>query len=277
MNAATTLILGGTGKTGRRVASRLAARGAPFRVASRAGSPRFEWSDRSTWEPILRGATSIYLAYPPDLGVPQAEPDVRALSELAVHLGVRRIVLLSGRGEEHVLASERAVAESGARWTVLRCAWFAQNFDEGHLLPSIQQGELALPGGTVGEPFVDLDDVADVAVAALTSDAHEGAIYELTGPRLVTFAEAMAEIGRATGRSVRYAPVDKEAYAEIMRTFMPADEAGYLSELFTYLLDGHNAHVADGVQRALGRPARDFSDYVRAAAASGIWNAALAS
>lgn len=273
--APATLVLGGTGKTGRRVASRLRARGLPVHLGSRAGSPRFDWSERATWAPVLRGVGSVYLAYYPDLAVPGAAADIGAFAELAAASGVRRIVLLSGRGEPQVLPSEQAVRDCGAAYTILRAAWFSQNFSEGHLLGPILSGELAFPAAEVAEPFVDADDIADVAVAALTdvTGVHAGRIHELTGPRLLTFGEAVAEIARACGRSLRYVPVTSEHYAAELAAHVPAEYAAFLSELFRHVLDGHNAHVTDGVERALGREPRDFADYTRSAAASGVWSA----
>lgn len=269
----TILILGGTGKTGRRVATGLRARGLPVRVASRSGSPAFDWADRATWRAALEGVRAIYLAYYPDLAVPGAAEDIRALTALAVQSGVQQVVLLSGRGEEQVLPSERAVRECGATFTILRAAWFAQNFSEGTLLGPVLGGEIAFPAGEVAEPFLDVDDIADVAVAALTDPAaHAGQTYELSGPRLLTFAEAAAEIAQAAGRPVRYVPVTPEAYAAELAAWVPPDYAAFLGDLFRQLLDGHNAHLSDGVERALGRPARDFRDFARAAAATGVWS-----
>jgi uncharacterized protein YbjT (DUF2867 family) len=267
----TTLVLGGTGKTGRRVARRLERRGVPVRIGSRAGEPPFDWEDPRTWGPALRGAGAVYLTYQPDLAAPGAAEAIRRFAELAVASGVRRIVLLSGRGEDQVLPSERAVQESGARFTILRAAFFAQNFGEGLFLDDVRRGALAFPAGGVAEPFVDAEDVADVAVAALTEDGHAGTTYELTGPRLLTFAEAVAEISRATGQEIRYVPVSKQAYADALAPHLPAHEVAFLADLFEHLLDGHNAHLADGVERALGRRPRDFRDYAWKAAASGAW------
>lgn len=266
-----TLVLGGTGKTGRRVAERLRARGLPVRIASRTGALGFDWEDESTWAPVLEGVDSLYIAYPPDVAAPTAPGHLRSMSQLAVASGVRKLVLLSGRGEHHVYPSERAVRESGAAFTILRCSWFAQNFSEGHWLASVLEGELAFPAGNVKEPFVDLDDTADVAVAALTDDAHDGKIYELSGPRLLSFGEALDEIARVTGRSLRYVPIGSDEYAKMLEGLVPGDVASFLQELFEYLLDGHNAYLSDGVQQALGKQPRDFSDFVRTAARAGAW------
>ncbi|MDF2694187.1 MAG: hypothetical protein K0S65_2570, partial [Labilithrix sp.] len=215
---------------------------------------------------------AVYLAYAPDLAVPGAAENIRPFAKLAAELGVRRIVLLSGRGEPGVLPSERAVQDSGCEWTILRCAWFSQNFSEGHLLEPVLSGEVAFPAGTMAEPFIDCDDIADVAIAALTETRHVGQIYELTGPRLLTFAEATAAIGDAAHRSVRYVPISSADYeAALVAEHVPADLAKFLVELFTHVLDGHNAHVTDGVERALGRKPRDFDLYARDAAAAGAW------
>jgi len=268
----TTLILGGTGKTGRRVAERLRARGLPVRLASRHGEPRFDWQDTSTWAPVLEGVAALYIAYPPDLAVPTAAPHLRAMTRQAVESGVRKMVLLSGRGEPQVYPSERAVRESGAAFTIVRASCFAQNFSEGMLLDAVLAGELAFPAGNVAEPFVDLEDVADVAVAALVDDAHDGKIYEVSGPRLLGFREALAEISRVTGRRLRYLPISAEEYAKTLESLLPRDVASFVKELFEFILDGHNSYLSDGVQQALGRKPRDFSDFVRDAATLGAWN-----
>ena len=268
----TTLILGGTGKTGRRVAKRLRARGLPVRIGSRSGAPPFDWMDPGTWAALLQNVGSVYLAYHPDLAAPGAADTVRRFTQLVGESGVRRIVLLAGRGEPGTLPSEDAVRESGAAFTILQAAWFCQNFSEGYLLGPVLDGEVGFPAGSVAEPFVDAEDIADVAVAALTDDAHTGKTYELTGPRLLTFADAVAEIAKAARREVRYVPISSEQYAAALAPHVPAEYVTFLTELFRELLDGHNAHLADGVQRALGRSPRDFSAYARDAAASGVWN-----
>src|SRR5215208_7303536 len=270
---ATTLVLGGTGKTGRRVVERLAAPGLPVRVGSRSGEPPFDWEDRTTWAPALRGVGSVYVSYYPDLAVPGAVASVRMFAELAVEAGVRRLVLLSGRGEEEAQRAELAVQEAGAEWTILRSSFFSQNFSENFLLEPILGGEVALPAGDVPEPFVDADDIADVAVAALTEEGHAGEIYELTGPRLLTFAEALGEIAKASGRKIRYVPISVEENSSMLaEQDVPAEYVWLLTYLFTEVLDGRNAYLTDGVQRALGRDPRDFADYAREAAATGIWD-----
>jgi len=266
-----TLIVGGTGKTGKRVAERLRARGVPVRIGSRSAQPAFDWLDDASWDAVLDGVRAMYVTYYPDLAVPSAAPHVRALVTRAVRAGVERIVLLSGRGEEQVHASEQAVRESGVAHTILRAAWFAQNFSEGTLRDPVLAGEVAFPAGNVAEPFIDADDIADAAVIALTEPGHDGKTYELTGPRLLTFADATAEIARASGRPVRYVPVSFEAYADALAPFMPREEVSFFTGLFRHLLDGHNAFVTDGVERVLGRKPRDFRAYAEAAVASGAW------
>lgn len=269
----TTLVVGGTGKTGRRVVERLRARGVPVRIGSRSGEPPFDWEDHATWGPALQGVDRVYVTYYPDLAVPGAVEAVHLFTALAVELGVRRLVLLSGRGEAEARAAEQVVQASSVEWTVLRCSWFCQNFSESYILDSVLGGEVVLPAGDVGEPFVDADDIADVAVAALTEDGHARQLYELTGPRLLTFPQAVGEIAAVTGRDIKYVRISPEAYAAALREQgVPADFVWLLDYLFTTVLDGRNASVEDGVQRALGRPPRDFSEYARIASASGVWD-----
>jgi uncharacterized protein YbjT (DUF2867 family) len=271
-NQLQTLIIGGTGKTGRRVAQRLERRGVPAAIASRSGTPAFNWNEPASWAPLLSGARAVYLAYHPDVAAPGAAERLGALSRMAVHSGVQRIVLLSGRGEPASLPSERAVSECGAAFTILRCAFFCQNFSEGALLEPVLSGEVAFPAGEVAEPFIDAEDIADVAVEALTRAEHAGKIDDLTGPRLLTFAEAAQCIASATSKSVRYVPVTPEAYRAALAEHVARDEADFWSELFRKLLDGHNAQVSAGVEQVLGRKPRDFAAYVRDAAAAGAWN-----
>ena len=266
------LVIGGTGKTGGRVVERLTRRDIPVRIGSRSSGVPFDWEDPTTWEAALTGVRSAYVTYYPDLAAPGATTAIAELAEVALRVGTRRLVLLSGRGEEEAQASEQVLAESGADWTVLRCSWFDQNFDESYLLDPILGGELALPAGDVGEPFVDADDIADVATAVLTEDGHVGQLYELTGPRLVTFPEAVAIIGEATGRQLSYTRIPVEDFAAgLAADGVPADVVELLVYLFTTVLDGRNASVTDGVERVLGRPARDFTEYARDAAATGVW------
>jgi uncharacterized protein YbjT (DUF2867 family) len=267
------LVLGGTGKTGSRVAARLEARGIPVRIGSRSADPSFDWEDRSTWAPVLDGVRSVYISYYPDIAVPGAPDAVGAFAEQAVRSGVTRQVLLAGRGEPEAEEAEQRVRDAGGEVTIVRATWFSQNWSEAYWADYVRAGAVALPAGDMPEPFVDAEDIADVATAALTDDRHIGELYELTGPRLLTFAEAVAEIGRATGREIRYEPVPMAAHAaEAANQGVPQEVIDLLTYLFSEVLDGRNAHLEDGVQRALGREPRDFTDYAREAAAAGAWN-----
>jgi uncharacterized protein YbjT (DUF2867 family) len=266
------LILGATGKTGSRITQRLKKAGLPVRLGSRGANPPFDWEDRSTWEAALDGIDAVYISYQPDLAVPGAVETVQAFTDLAVKNGVGKLVLLSGRGEAEAEDAERVIQNSGVDWTILRCSWFFQNFSEAHFLEPIIQGELALPVGNIAEPFVDVEDIAEIAVLALTQPGHSGQLYELTGPRALTFAEAVDEIARGTGRDIRFVAVPPNAYKEALeQAQLPAELIDLVLYLFTTVLDGRNTPLADGVQRALGRPARDFSDYVRRTADTGVW------
>jgi uncharacterized protein YbjT (DUF2867 family) len=269
----TLVVTGATGRTGSRVARAAGAAGLTVRAASRATG--FDWADRSTWADALRGADAAYLVHPADVGAPGTAEAVGELAGTAVGLGVRRLVLLSARGEDQALPTEEALRASGADWTVVRAAWFAQNFSEGPLVEELRRGELVFPAGEVAEPFVDVRDVADVVVAAVTGgERYAGRTLSVTGPRLLTWGEAVAEIAAATGRPLTYRAVSARDYGEALPGLgVPAEEAAFLTELFGTLLDGRNASVEDGVRQVLGREARDFSDFVREEAAAGIWKA----
>ncbi len=272
------LVLGGTGKTGRRVVSRLAAQGVPVRVGSRSGTPRFDWSDASTWDAVLDGVTAAYVV-PLD-----GSPAVPAFLRRAAASGVGRLVLLSARGIdvpgyygdgdiEEQLGNERALRGAGAAWTILRPGWFSQNFGEGLFRDPVLAGELRVAAGEGAASFVDADDIAAVAVAALTQDGHNGQTYELSGPRAVTFAQAAELIAAATGRPVRYVALEPEAYAaELVAGGMSPDEAQAWTMALGPIRRGPEATISDGVRRALGRDAIDFADYVQSAAKAGDWH-----
>ncbi|MGW8767615.1 NmrA family transcriptional regulator [Streptomyces sp. NPDC055815] len=260
----TVLVTSATGKTGRRVAERLAARGLTVRAGSRSGETVFDWEAPETWGPALRGADAAYVAYYPDLAAPGAVGAMEAFGRLAVEHGVRRLTLLSGRGEPEAVLAEEALraAASGAELTVVRASFFAQNFSEGLLAEGVAEGAVVFPAGDMAEPFIDADDLADVVVETLTADGHAGRVHEVTGPRPVGFAEVAAEISRASGRPVVYEAVSEAEYAGLLGGFgLPAPEAEWLAALFATLLDGHNASATDGVKRILGREPRSFAEF----------------
>ena len=268
----TVLVTGASGRTGRRVAEAAKAAGFEVRSASRSGDVRFDWYDRSTWDEALRGVDAAYLAYTPDIGAPGAAENIAAIARLAQELGVRRLVMLSARGERQAEPTERALRESGAGWTVVQADWFFQNFSEGLLVDGVRGGEFVFPAGEVAVPFIDTRDLADVVVKALTDPSYAGRTLEVTGARLLSFGEAIAEISAAAGRDIRYVPVSTKEYGAILAGFgLPPEEVTFMEEVFDGLLDGSNAKATDTVQRVLGRAPRDFTDFAREHAAAGVW------
>ena len=240
------LVVGATGPTGRRVASRLWSQNVPVRCGSREALPPFDRLDTGTWAPALAGAGAVCISDPA-----LAPAAIETLARLAVAAGAERLVLVCGRGEDAARGAEErfhAVAPAG---TVLRHSRLAQEFSEGRLAEGVARGEVVLQArDAAAEAFVDADDVADVAVAALTEDRHRGRTYELTGPRLLHAADAIAEIAAVLGRPVRVTAAEPGAAAP-----------------------GGGEPVCHGVDLALGRPARDFAAFARAANAAGAWAA----
>ncbi|MEU6038598.1 NAD(P)H-binding protein [Actinomadura sp. NPDC047616] len=269
------LVLGGRGKTGRRVVARLQDRGVPVRVGSRTTGTRFDWTAPETWGPALDGVGAVYVV-PMNEFVDQSA--VEDFVRLAAEAKVRRLVLLSARGGDGRALPEqepveRAVRDSGAEWTILRPAWFAQNFSEDFFLDPLLAGELALPTGEGREAFVDAEDIADVAVAALTADGHAGEIYELSGPEALSLRSVASLISEATGRDIRYLPVGVADFtAALTSQGWPSDVVETVTALLGKIADGRGEHLSDGVQRALGRAPRPFADYVKSTAATGVWN-----
>ena len=270
-----TLVLGGTGKTGRRVADRLKESGKAVRIGSRSATPSFDWDQEKTWDASLKDVTAVYITYAPDLAIPGAKDAIQAFVQKAKRHGVKRLVLLSGRGEDEAQACEQIVQASGLDWTIVRASWFHQNFSEGAFIDMVLNGAITLPAGDQVEPFVDVDDIADVVTAALTQDFHKGEVYEVTGPRLMSMADVAADLSKATGRTITYVNVPREAFvAEIENSGAPKEVTWMLDYLFATVLDGRNAHLTDGVARALGRPPKDFAEYARDVARTGLWKTA---
>jgi uncharacterized protein YbjT (DUF2867 family) len=269
------LVIAANGKTGRRVADLLEARGAAVRRGSRRGPVVFDWGKPETWAPALDNVEAAYVVYTPDLAVPQALPDVQRLVGVAERQGVRKLVLLSGRGEPEAQAVEAVVQASDLAWTVVRAGWFSQNFSEGEFAAMVADGVLPLPETGYAEPFVDVDDIAEVAAAALLDPRHDGEIYEVTGPQLLTFAEVAERLSEAAGRPIVYLPISLQEFADgLTQAGVPAGFVQLLRYLFSRMATGVNAHVTDGIERALGRPGRSFSSYAQAAAAAGAFGQA---
>lgn len=266
------LVIGAKGKTGRRLCQRLADAGVPYKAASRSSETPFDWNDDTTWAPALEGVTAAYITVYPDLSFPGVADQVEAFAKLAVSQGAKRLVLLSGRGEEGAQDAEQRLRRSGADWTIVRCSVFNQNFSDS-FADAIRYGQLTMPVGDIQEPFIDAEDIADVAFAALTEDGHANQAYELTGPRLLTLPQVVQELSIAIGRPVTFTPVSVDAYAtELMQHGFTAEEAPDVAQLIADVMDGRNATLADGVQKALGRTPRDFGEFARLEAAKGTWS-----
>ena len=147
---------------------------------------------------------------------------------------------------------------SGIPSTIVRSSWFSQNFTEGMLAPSVDAGYIAMPAGDRLEPFVDVDDVADVAVAALTEDGHEGRVYEVTGPEMLGFADAARLLTEMAGHPVAYLPVELDEFHAAITAELGPQEAELLTELCREVFDGRNESLHDGVREALGREPRSL-------------------
>jgi uncharacterized protein YbjT (DUF2867 family) len=269
------LVLGATGKTGRRIVSSLEDQGVSVRLGSRSAAPAFDWNNPTTWDECLEGVTKIYINYAPDLAMPGAADAISELVRRARAAEVKHLVLLSGRGEEEAQACEAIIQDSGIDWTIVRASWFNQNFSEGAFVNMVQAGQITLPDVATAEPFVDVEDIAEVAVVALTQPGHAGELYEVTGPRMLTLADIARELSDATGRTIDYTPLPHDAFVQsVSESGAPQDVLWMLDYLFATVLDGRNAYLTDGVQRALGRQPKDFADYAKEVAGTGLWNAA---
>ena len=266
------LVLGGTGKTGSKIVERLTKLQLPHRIGSRSAQLPFDWEKPELWDTVLQGIKKVYISFQPDLAVPHAPSIIQNFCKKAIESGVQKLILLSGRGEKEAEHCEQLVMNSGADWTIIRADWFNQNFSDSFLRDPILAGQVALPRSEALIPFVDTDDIADVALEALLEEKHNGKVYELTGPRLLTFRQVIEEIAQASKRSIHYHSISLEAYQNMLREYqIPEDFIWLIGYLFSEVLDGRNSSITQDVKNVLGRPPKDIRQYIQETAAKGIW------
>ena len=265
------LVLGGSGKTGRRVVKQLRQKGEEVCGVSRTTTPAFHWHDNThSWQQLLNGLDSVYVTYQPDLAIPRAADDIARLVIAARQAGVSHMVLLSGRGEKGAEEAEQVVADSGLHYHILRASWFYQNFSEGFLRDMIEAGEVALPCGDTPEPFIDAGDIAAAAVRCLTDPDIAAGLYEVTGPHLLTFKQCIGQIGAITGQPLSFVDLSVDAMVDALTSAgFERDMVWLMGHLFSEVLDGRNSHTTDTLEKLLGRAPVSFSEYAnRAFAAS---------
>ncbi|MFK7758602.1 MAG: NAD(P)H-binding protein [Phycisphaerales bacterium] len=268
------LVIAANGKTGRRVVPLLEERGVRVRRGSRSSIPVFDWGSRDTWREALAGMDAVYVVYQPDLAVPAAAEDIRAFMQTAKQQGVRKVVLLSGRGVKEAQIAEQIVAESGLDWTFVRAAWFDQNFSEGDFAFMIQEGVISLPMGDAVEPIIDADDIAEVVANAFTDHRLNGETLNLSGPEALTHGQIAAQLSKAVGYEIRYLPISTEDFRVGMAELaVPEDYIDLLVYLFEITVSGVNAQPTDDVERVLGRAPRAFSEFALKAASQGVFAA----
>ncbi len=266
-------VVGSTGKTGARVMAQLEDLGYSVRGLSRNTEYPFDWANKEGWSHALEGVHTAYVTYYPDLAIPQAESDIRAFVALAKSVGLKHIVLLSGRGEEGAERAENVVKTSSLNWNIVRASWFMQNFSESFMVDGIKAGQLILPEPKSVEPFIDVDDIADVAVAAIVRPELHNQLLEVTGPELLSFDHCIQVISEASQRDIGFQTAPISVYlAESKAQGLPEDIAWLINELFVNVLDGRNAQTTSTVEHVLDRPAKAFSDYVKATVLTGVWN-----
>ncbi|WP_033959418.1 SDR family oxidoreductase [Psychroserpens jangbogonensis] len=278
-NKSNILVIGGTGKTGRKVARKLIEIGHNVRIGSRSASPSFDWDNSETWSESMQGMDKVYITFQPDLAVPGALEAIEELTKQAKRCGVKKLVLLSGKGEREAELCEQVVIHSGLDYTIVRASWFNQNFSESFFLEPILEGFVALPQADVKVPYVDTDDIADVAVVALINKEHNGKIYQLTGPRVLTFKDVIKDISEVTGRDIAFTPIALPAYTKVMKQQgVPANFIWLVEYLFSEVLGNpNNSEITNDIENVLGRKPKDFSEYIKETAATGIWNSKVES
>lgn len=268
------LVIGGTGKTGRRVVEGLTELGHHVTVGSRKGTPAFDWEDYSTFAPALKGMDRAYIVYYPDLAVPGSKEAITALTEAALKEGLEKVVLLSGKGEKEAEACEEIVANSGLNYTLVRASWFNQNFSEGAFLEFVLAGQVALPMPQAEIPFVDADDIAEVVTKVLLDDSYNGQTVTVTGPEKLTFEQVVKMMAQGIGKDIQYIPISIEEFKDGMKAAgLPDSYVWLFGYLFKEVLGNpDNQEVSHDVESVLGRRATSFEEYAQKTLATGVWN-----
>lgn len=268
------LVIGGNGKTGRRVAENLSQLGHNVSVVGRKTNPAFDWENTDTYDAALKDMDRAYVVYYPDLAVPGSRDAISTLTEKALQAGLEKVVLLSGKGETEAEACEDIVANSGLNYTLVRASWFNQNFSEGAFLEFVLNGTVALPMPDARIPFVDVNDIADVVAKVMVDDAYNGQTITVTGPQKRTFKEVVEIMAEATNKHIQFVPISIDEFKDGMqKAGLPDSYVWLFGYLFQEVLGNpENQEVSDDVAKVLGRPAIDFEAFAKQTAATGIWN-----
>jgi uncharacterized protein YbjT (DUF2867 family) len=268
------VVIGGTGKTGSRVAKNLTASGYNVRVVGQKTNPALDWENPETYNAVLEGMDRAYIVYYPDLAVPGSREAITALTEKALASGLKKVVLLSGKGETEAEACEEIVANSGLDYTLVRASWFNQNFSEGAFVDFVLDGVVALPMPEARIPFVDANDIADIVSKVLVDDSYNGQTITVTGPQMRTFEEVVGIMAEATNKQIEYIPISINEFKDGMRNAgLPDSYVWLFGYLFKEVLGNPaNQEVSNDVEKVLGRKPIDFSEYATKVAATGVWN-----
>ncbi len=266
------LVTAPNSKTGKQVVKLLEKENIPFRAASRSTSPSFDWEDEKTWSPAMSGTNAIYAVIPPNLAFADMPVRFKTFLKHCEAEQIKRIVLLSGRGEEEASRIEDIALSSTIPTTVLRASWFAQNFSEGYFVEGVANGLLALPSKLVREPFIDTRDIAKAAAFALKDTSSNDNIYELTGPELLSFEDVANKFTKHLDQPVTFVYVPLEDYLNELQQFgVPSDEIELTRFLFDELLDGRNAYTTSDLNLLLGEQGTSFEQFIQHTKSSGVW------
>jgi uncharacterized protein YbjT (DUF2867 family) len=263
----TILVLGGTGKTGTRVAARLAELGHSVRTAARHGADaRFDWDDPTTHRAAVDGVDRIYLVAP--VMRTRFAAQISAFLDLAEAAGARHITYLSAYGidlappEVALRAVELdLMGRASVTHSIVRPAWFMQNFSETFLKPL--DGAITVPTGDGSEAFVDAEDIAAVAAATLADpSSHAGAQYAPTGPDRLTMRGAADLIASVTREPIRHVDIDRRAWVDaVIASEVPTEYGEMLMLLTETVASGGGSRPNDDVRGVTGAPPTSFAEF----------------
>lgn len=233
---------------------------------------RFDWRDESTWDAALDGAEGVFIVGPGSAS--DWSDTLTRFLDAATAAGIQHAALLSARGVEFhpggaVDTAEKALQAGPVAWTILRPTHFAQNFTEAMFTPV--DGRIVAPVDDGAEPFIDVDDIAQVAAVVLTERAHDNRMLELSGPEAITFTDAAAVLAEVTGEPVRFvSESDDEHVSRLQAAGTPHGYVRWRMAMLRGIRTGADAYLSSGVDEVLGRSATRFPDWAAREAAPAV-------
>lgn len=264
------LVTGATGTIGQALIKQLQTKNADFvagvrnveeakkKLPSVSNFVEFDFSNSATYEGAVENIDSVFVLGPPI--VLNLEELVAPFLDFLKGKGINRVVYLSALGSEnmklltfHTTLTQK-IKDDGFDYTILKPSFFAQNFKNYEWENITERGVVYVPAGTGKAGFVDVNDIAAVAAAALTEDGHSGKTYEITGPEILGYQDAANLLSEVMGKQIVYPnPTPEEFGATLKQAGAPDFIASYMIDVYSMILNNHVNVLSNHVEEVTGK------------------------